>query len=421
MGTNTTLGVEGSGGARWSRRLCVALGWSALALGASTAAAQDRVRLTDGTAVEGRVVLEAKDRVVVRVGSKDRSVPNAQVAAIDSLARSLRELLDRWRGAPPNSPAALLDLAQFAKGRKLSGEARTFALLALARNREFEPAHVFLGHERKGANWSVPQKNGSLRYEAWIERSRDFSDGWRLESTHFALRSNLELEQACFALLELEFAYQAFFDWLGPELELQELLEPIHVQVHADKRSYPGGSGNAGFFDDESNTAFLDASTAFDPAALVHEATHGLLFNTAMRTRASLGSIPAWLNEGLAETLRFARDGALANPRYDFERRAAFYATIHSQAPKPLDLGRVLALSVEDFVFSSHIGLAYAQSYTLVQFCLRGDERAHRARFFEYLRSCYLGKSSATAFKAALQTNERDFERAWLAFVRAGG
>jgi hypothetical protein len=383
---------------------------------------QDVLTLTDGTRAEGRVVFESAERVVLRTGSKERELAAAQIAQVQSLARSQREVLAAWRTAPQDRPGAMIDLAKVAAARGLEGEADLFAWMALALDPACEAAHEMLGHERSKGVWNVPLKHARVPFEQVVEQRADFSEAWRLKTLHFALRSNLPLSKACAAALELEFAYRAFFDWLQPRLEFHEVVERIAVQVHADQRSYPGGSANRGFFSRELNTAFLDASEGLEPGALVHETTHALLFNTAMRTRASLGNVPAWLDEGMSDTLRTARTGKLANPLYDFEQKAVYFVAIHAGAKKPMDLSRVLALSVEDFTFSSHIGLAYAQSYTLVRFCLRGEDRKYEPGFIEYLRSCYAGKSAITEFKARLEIEkERDFEQAWIKFVRDGG
>lgn len=385
------------------------------------ACAQDLVKLVDGREVEGRVVLESPERVVVRIQSKEREIPAAQVAEVRSLSRSLAQALELWRKAPPKSTAAALDIARFCRSAKLEGEARVFAWTALSLDPRCAPAHEFLGHELRSNVWQVRGKQGSTPYDEYVLERLDFSDAWRLDTLHFALRTNLPLDQACAAALELEFGYQAFVRWLGEHVELFEVSEPIPVQVHADKASYPGGDAQTGYFSPELNTAFLNAEKGFAPGSMVHEATHGILASTATRTRKAMGSIPAWLNEALADTAGYARSGSLGLPEYDFTRKVPFYFQIHVRAARPMGLERVVTLSARDFAASGHIALSYAQAHTLLQFGLRGEGGAHREGLWSYVRSCYDGKSSITDFKTALGIEGDVFEEAWHAFAKSGG
>ena len=79
----------------------------------------------------------------------------------------------------------------------------------------------------------------------------------------------------------------------------------------------------------------------------------------------------------------------------------------------------MLAFTESDFFTSSKADLKYAESYTLVQFCMHGDGGRHRERFVAFMRRTYLGQSSATQFKDAMGAGGRELEDAWLAYVRA--
>lgn len=385
------------------------------------AAAQDSVKLLDGREVEGRVVHESKERVVVRIQSKERELAAAQIAEIRSVARSLRQALELWRKAPATSASAVMDIARFCRSSKLEGEAQVFAWMALSLDPRCAPAHEFLAHELRSNVWHVRGKQGSTPYDEYVLERRDFTDAWRLGTLHFALRTNLPLDQACAAALELELGYEAFTRWMGEHVELFEVTDPIAVQIHADKASYPGGDAQPGYYSPELYTAFLNAEKGFEPAALIHEATHGILASTATRTRKALGSIPPWLNEALADAAGYGRSGELARAEYDFTRKVPYYFQIHTRAAKPMGLERVVTLSTRDFVVSGHVGLSYAQAHTLLQFALRGAEGAHSDGLWSYVRSCYAGKSSITDFKAALGVREDQFESAWHAFAKSGG
>lgn len=79
------------------------------------------VKLKDGKALHGRVVLQTDDAVVLRIGSIEKRIPCADV---DSVAASLRELLPALRGVDRHDVAALTQLARQGEQRALVHEAR---------------------------------------------------------------------------------------------------------------------------------------------------------------------------------------------------------------------------------------------------------------------------------------------------------
>jgi hypothetical protein len=378
----------------------------------------DKITLKDGKTLEGRIVFEDATKLVLRVGTKDREIPIDTVADVQSVVRDLRDLLERWGKLAPDDSGGRLDLARVARSKNLPGEADVLAWSVLAKDPGHAGAHQFLGHVSKGGKWLVKEGVRSVPYETLVEERKDFKDAWRLSTTHFALRTNVALDLACDTAYELELYYQVFFDWFKPELDLFEVTEVIQEHVHADRASYPGGSGPSGFYDEDANTAFVDMSTGFAIESVVHETTHALLHNTAVRTKTARGNIPPWINEGLADYMKFCRSGRLAHPVYTKGAASKLYFRMHASARPPYDLSRVLAFSTEDFIFSSQVGLSCAQSHTLLHYCLHGADEKYRAKFFEFLRRCYAGHSSATDFKSALGIKEAEFEAEWHAYAR---
>jgi hypothetical protein len=400
---------------RHSLRRFAILGAAFLLVGIGRA---DTVTLKDGKTLTGRVVFEGPTKLVLRIGTKDREIPLDSIAEVRSVTRSLRDVLERWGKLAPDDAPGHMKLAHEARDEELEGEACVLAWSVLAKNAALGEAHEFLGHVEKGGHWLVKEGLRSVPYEKLLEERKDITDGWQLATTHFALRTNVPLDQACDALFELELGYQTFYDWFRPELGLFELTDVIHEQVHADRRSYAGGSGTPAFYDEASNTVFADMSGGFAIDRLLRETTRALLHGTAVRTKAALGSIPPWVNEGLADYMKFCRKGQLGHPSYVRGARGQALFSTHAAAQKPLDLARVLVLSAEDFMAPARSGLAYAQSYTLVHYCLHGDDERYRARFFEFLRQCYAGHSSVTDFKAALVVHEPEFENGWNAYAK---
>lgn len=382
--------------------------------------AADRITLTDGTVLEGRIVYDTPGNLVILQGTKERELRADEATDVRSVERSLKLLLARWEQAPETNAIARLELAKVARAFELEGEARLFALGALIADPSLDAAHTFLGHEKKAGVWHVREDKRVFPFHEYDRVHADWKDACRISTLHFELRTNMPLSKAIAAALELELVYRAFFERFRGELGLRDVVTPMAAQIHADRLSYPGGADRPGFFDTQLNTFFQDASPGYDPRTTAHEVTHQLLYNTASRTKAALGSIPAWIDEGLADTIGMSRSGVPGRATYAPTARAQSYFQIHANAKKPYDLSRVLALATMDFIISSNVALAYAQSYTLVHFCLNGADGKYRAGFFEYLRRCYAGKSSMTEFRDALAIKEPAFEAEWHAYAKKG-
>src|SRR5688572_19759713 len=279
----------------------LALAFACLASPAASAG-DDVVKLRNGTEVEGRVVLETPDKVIVRVGSRDREIPRAEVDTIRSASRALREALERWDALQPNDSNAVLELARSCKANGLEGEARLLALHVLATKPDETAAHELCGHEKRGKQWFVREESKRHAFDKLGELRKDWGKAWRIETTHYSLRTNLDLASACAAALELELAYRAFFDWFAADLALYEVVETMQAEIHAAKGSFPDADDERkAYFSSTANVLYVDASDELSIGALVHEATHQLLYATSSDARGNRGAVPAWLDEGLAE------------------------------------------------------------------------------------------------------------------------
>ena len=166
------------------------------------------------------------------------------------------------------------------------------------------------------------------------------------------------------------------------------------------------------------NRLYVDASSGLQPEALVHEATHQILYNGAVKgSQGFCSDVPAWLDEGLAVTMQAARSGDPGRLVVRSDTLDPRWFSIHAQAEKPYDLSRVLNFDTTDFQASSRADLKYAQSYSLVCFLMYGAQGRHRAGFMEFVKGVYRGKTSSTHFERAMDVRERDLEKAWHAFA----
>lgn len=388
-----------------------------LALCSTLPAPLDVVELVDGTKVEGRVVFDGTKRVVVRNGSRDREIERAKVANVRSASRSLNEMLDTLVALETNDRSGLLALAQRAQSAGLVGESQVLGYKVLALDPTSDAAHELCGHEKRGKEWTARVGGKKYPFDRLSEVRKDFGDGWSFTTTHYEVRTNLPLAQACDVALELELTYRAFFESVGHDIELYEVVEPMKAQIHAEAGSFPEVNDRTGYFSGADNVLFVLAERGADLWLLAHESTHQVMFNTARGMRGGRGEIPAWLDEGFAEYLASSRGGEAGRAVYSFGARSERHFAAHASSDKPYDLSRVLTFGTGDFMASSKSDLKYAQSYTLVHFCLHGRDELHRRGFLEFMRRAYLGQGSTTDFKDALVIKEREFEPTWSEYV----
>ena len=381
----------------------------------------DVVTLTGGRTVEGIVLYEDERELVLRVGSSTERYERERVADVSSAVRSLDLVLDRHAALPREIAVAFLDLARFARARGLESEARLFAWKVLTLEPENAAAHELLGHRKTGSRWLAPVGARNQPLERVLELRRGWGDAWELATTHYRLRTNLELDAAIDVALDLERVYRGWFQLFGRELGMQEVLEPLKVHVHADATSFPEiGDGRTAWFDRADRTLRIDASGGLNRWSLAHEAVHQLLDATAESPhRAPSGAVPGWLHEGLAEYVAAATSGPPGRMRMTPGALAEHHLALHRAEAEPYDLARVLAFDSSDFNASSRAGLKYAQAYSLVAYLLDGDGGAHRPGFLDYLRGVWVGQSSSTHLQDALGTDKADLERAWKAWVAA--
>jgi Protein of unknown function (DUF1570) len=380
----------------------------------------DTVELEGGSKLQGRVVFEDQEEIVLRVGTNERTILRKKVVRVDSRCAELRGIRQRWRGLAETDLSGTLALARECREKKLEEEAQLLAWYVLSLAPKDAAAHEFLGHEKRGEGWLVADGARRWPYEKLLELRKQWKDAWEIASEHYRVRTNVPLHDAVIAVLEMESAYEAFHELLGRPLRFRELVEPLEAQVHADQKSFPETAGDArSYFDHTTHVLFVNSAGGFERGAVAHEATHQLLDACIRSTRSARGDVPGWLDEGLAEYIRASTGGPAGRSlgvaaQFDLARFQE-----HAQAKSPYDLSRVLNFGPDDFFGSTKSSLKYSQSYTLVCWGLYGDQGRLRPRFFEYLKEACKGHSSSTAFKAELKLDDAAIEKGWAAFVRA--
>lgn len=402
-----------------------ALASAAIALLSAAPRAQDTVELVDGTRIEGRVLVDAPHRLVVRAGGRERELDTAQIKSVRSLERSLEELLLRTADGLPATVAERVELAHFARGRGLTGELEYLWWAALALDPENAEAHEALEHRKARSGWQYKDAGGWHDFATAAARHTSWDAAWQFRSVHYELRTNVDLESAIALCLDLERYYAAFHELLGGtvELRLPELV--LRCEVHADGKSYPEpGDHRPAHFDEASKSMQVDASKGLKLDFVFHEATHQLLFHTAEDGSKSKGLVPAWIDEGLAVYFESAVAGELGHTHFELERPNPRFFGAFAREPDPYDLARILSFETSDFMASSRTQTKYAQAYVLVHFLRHGESERYRPVFEAFMQAVYRGQSTATDFRDALRlvgVKEKPFEKAWLAYGRSGG
>lgn len=381
----------------------------------------DRVELQNGSKLQGRVVYQDEAVLILRDGSKERTIPMKDVKLVVSRLGHQREAIERWLESKPEETQSVRDLAQYCKRVGLHDDALLFQRFILCSAPEDEEARLALGHARRANGWS---ERSAGKWTDWrkIESMRSsWKTPWELRSSHYRLRTNLPMSDAVRALLDLECLYFAFYDLLGAEMMLRETVEPLEAHIHADAESFPVAYvGRSAYFDAGIDRLVVDASKGIQRGLLFHEAVHQLLFNTAVEAASSTGDLPAWLDEGLAEYMSLSMSGVASRATLDTEAIARNHFERHAAALESIELERLLVFGTDDFL-TPQSELKYAASYTFVHFCLHGQGEKFRRRFFDFMRGAYKGQGSPTHFKDALATPEDELERAWRAHVARGG
>lgn len=374
--------------------------------------------MTNGRTLEGRVVFETDTTLVLLQGSKERELARSEIESVRSLKGSLEQLLASSRMLPWLDSAANLELARFCEDRGLAGEAEALRWLALLHEPESTRANEALGNLRRGEEWLVPNEGRYVSFERLRETRREWREAWELSSLHYTLTTNLELEQAIEVLFDLERFYRHFYKTLGAHLELREVVGRMEVHIYADGESFPRNFSNRhAYYSPEIDRIYVDAEGTLLRQSLFHEATHQLLDVTSTGF-SDVRQVPAWLDEGLAEYL--ATGGVGLPGRMEFREGvlAGSHAHVHAQAEEPLSLKRVLNLSTAEF-YPQDSALMYAQSYTLVFYCMQGEDGRLRRGFFDYLGGVFASKSSSTSFFEQLGREADELEAAWQRWVLA--
>jgi len=381
-------------------------------------AGPDSVKLAKtGKVLEGRVVFDGKDEVVLRTNGKDQRIPRADIAELHSLEQSLSKILDRdLKGA---DAASLAEIAKACEQSGLDREAKNFWLRVLIADPKNEAAVKALDAQVVKDEIKVPLGKEKRKIADLAARQASWKDAFEITSTHFVLKTDLDLPLALDLSLALERNYRRFYETLAQPLEIFVFDEDPEVYVYGKAADFPVApvKGDPIWFAPGINRLNVLAENDPNVRDVVHELIRMLLFNSLRRSAGATAQVPQWTAAGIAELF------AIAAPAERFGAWSEIGvpdATAFALAKRAnLDLSRVFNAGINDFNGSARSAEMTASGYSLVHFLVFGKDGALRAGYGKFLREGAKGKISLGAFTDAIGLSRKEIESEWRAYVEA--
>jgi hypothetical protein len=272
---------------------------------------RDRITLTNGKVIEGRVVTPHKlvaphkdDQLLLVQGGKRVRIDLAQIAKTRLVKDQMVEFFQR-RQLHGKSKRALHYLVDWAEAQGLANMARLQAMELVLLDNDDQAMHEFLGHKQRGKVWLWPNGNKMQTFaklnESMTQRPL------RLAGERFALRCDAGLLVNVRALFDLERLGVTWFEQFGRDLELNEVLKPIEIQTYRNATDFPKwGFRPRPFFEppphDDLGRTFYAGPMPDRPEDLFFLGTQGLLYRTLIgqgNQQDRRDRVCAWLEIGL--------------------------------------------------------------------------------------------------------------------------
>jgi hypothetical protein len=380
-------------------------------------AGADVIRLKNGARLEGRV-FDQGERIVLETVDGLVVLRRDLVATIDSGPTSQDLYLARRAGLDPGDTRGLFDLGLWCRRSGLYREGAEVFRAILEADPDHAGAREELGYRRAGETWARGAPS-------------------RVEGDRVVVQHGLPEAAALAARATLESFHDAFSRAYCPPLRFHRV-HKTSVLLFARRAEYlehvqeafPGLTGRSVAFDrfpraftEVPSGRILGYLEAEEPhrllqAFLMHEATHAML---AM-TRDPKVRAPAWLEEGLADTLACSTiekgEVKLAQGVADHP----FFQGRMAEAKEAVSTGTALPLrallKLESFDFADPlIGVRYAQSVSLLHVLLRIECARRPAAFRDYLAAAQEGKGGVEDFERIFGAKVEAVEERWRAFV----
>ncbi len=424
---------------------------AALAGSAPLPARADTVTLRNGKTVEGLVLEETPERLVLRTPAGSQTLARATVASVAPSADPQKDF-DRYFAllGKKDAQGAFL-LGDWARRRGFEAGKRRGLERALAIDPDHARAREALGFVRVDGSWMTREqaaeheKDEKLRGEMAERYGRLLGEKPEtLLGAHWACVDLLQDGKAADRLVDLEQGWVAAVEVLGPpdpwpgraKVLALKGLDQYRKWLDGEGGSIPGANAQlVGFMRQATGMKWttppiLARSDQPDVPAMhsanVHAAGHLLLNNWKGYNR---GNQPFWLEEGFGGWLE-ARVRK-SNSSWCFEVKKSVYgggfrntqdwekndADVRALAKEAASKGGFLPLDQLDTLPKGEYGKReVVQSFTLVSFLL--DEKG-KERFRDYLTRVKGGTRSSIACKAAYDVDFEGLEKEWARYVVA--
>jgi hypothetical protein len=381
----------------------------------------DTLVLQNGKEIECRVLFEDDSKVAYREGGRRvKEVPRADVAEVHSIERYMRTFLARHAELDTADVSALAELAQWAEGVDLHGEARNLWIRILTLDPENEQAWTELGGSKGRRGWRLRVRGRYKTLEELRERVSDWKTAMELPTAHYLIRTNADPRLALDAAIDVERVHQMYYDTVGRALELYPFEETpeVHLYGATDDAPQPPQPGWSAWYERIGNTVMVRGLDA-DRHEIRKAFVYLLLTNSFRLPEANHeGQLPEWAREGIANAFAFALRPAPGAIQMETGVPHVEWFAQQAADQDSLSIKRVIDGGRGAFRTGGDEGRFVRESYTLSFFLLNAEGGKYRGKFLEYMKSAYVGKGAASHFEKIFGMKLEELEPEYAAFVR---
>ena len=377
----------------------------------------------------------------------------------------------------PSEAAKLFDAAKQAATNGEASNAYRLAFQSLHADPSFEPARKLLGYVRFRDAWHTPfevrqlsadkvwtkrfgwlPKDHVSRYEKgeryyrgrWMSLENEaklrseIAHGWRVESDHYQILTNDNLEAGVELAQKLERLHgvwlQLFAGFVIDKAELVRRFEgkpprsrglkQHQVVYFRDRNQYnatlrsqqPKIDMTLGIYFDNEHKAYFFAGKDQDNGTLWHEATHQLFSESRPTVRDIGAKSNFWAVEAVAcymESLQEHLDQGFVTLGEPNAGRlpAACERLLKDNFYVPL--AQLVALGTKDLQADTRINKIYSQSAGLATFFLDADDGKYREPFVAYLQAIYNGSADESTLSKLTKRSYSELDAEYHSWMKS--
>lgn len=387
--------------------------------------ALDTVVLKGGKKLQGIILLDTKESLILGQGSKDRSLKRASVMSMEGPRTVFPTYIERIQQVYSARARAMdaVALAQWCAGHGMTRDVALHYWRALEIDPELEEAHLGLGHRKGNSGWTMPNGKGVWMTLPDLEKWRLSKDEpWRITTSHFDLEAVGSLHDVVRTAATLEVLYFHFYALLQPLGGFYELRHAVPVRIYRDRESrYPEIGAEARGYYDEASGVLRSWFEEGEVVNLVRLTTHALQYRAVEeRMRSQPEQYPDWLWEGLATYFEACYRPTDGVPDYLPGHTHGGWIHLHAQASAKDRHELDTLLNFEHGGIGAHpdAQLLFAEAYTLCLFLLSNEDPSTLKSFKAYLHEVFRGQGEANDFRKAYSKRQRKaLAKDWPAFV----